>query len=105
MRRRRPEDLKGEVRQWAATIGVVPKRVQIQKMTRKWASCSTSGRIYLSRDLLRESRVFREIVIVHELLHLSVPNHGKLFKSLMSAYLPDWEVRARGRVARMCGYE
>ena len=104
MRRRRPEDLKGEVRRWAATIGVVPKRVQIQKMTRKWASCSTSGRIYLSRDLLRESRAFREIVIVHELLHLSVPNHGKLFKSLMNAYLPDWEARASGRLARMCGY-
>jgi hypothetical protein len=103
--RRRPEDLKSEVRQWAAKIGVVPQRVQIQRMTKKWASCSTSGRIYLNRDLLRESRAFREIVIVHELLHLSVPNHGKLFKSLMNAYLPDWEVRARGRAARMCGYK
>jgi len=105
MRRRRPEDLKSEVRRWAAKIGVVPKRVQIQRMTRKWASCSTSGRIYLSRDLLRESRAFREIVIVHELLHLSVPNHGKLYKSLMNAYLPNWEARAKGRVARMCGYK
>ena len=74
-------------------------------MTRKWASCSTSGRIYLSKDLLRESRAFREIVIAHELLHLYIPNHGKLFKSLMNAYLPNWEVRTRGRVARMCGYK
>jgi predicted metal-dependent hydrolase len=105
MKRRRPEDLKGEVRRWAARIGVVPKRVQIQRMTRKWASCSTSGQIYLSRDLLRENRAFREIVIVHELLHLSVPNHGKLFKSLMNSYLPDWEEKARGRTARMCGYK
>jgi hypothetical protein len=38
---------------------------------------------------------FRELVIVHELLHLLVPNHGKLFKSLMSAYLPGWEKRCR----------
>jgi predicted metal-dependent hydrolase len=33
------------------------------------------------------------VVIVHELLHLLVPNHGKLFKSLMNAYLPDWHRR------------
>ncbi len=27
------------------------------------------------------------------LVHLLVPNHGKLFKGYMSAYLPDWEER------------
>jgi hypothetical protein len=40
--------------------------------------------------------VFREVVIVHELLHLLVPNHGKLFKSLLNAYLPGWEKAAQG---------
>jgi predicted metal-dependent hydrolase len=30
-------------------------------------------------------------VIVHELLHLKVRNHGKLFKSLLRAYLPNYE--------------
>jgi len=34
---------------------------------------------------------FREYVIVHELLHLKVPNHGKLFKTLLRAYIPDYE--------------
>jgi predicted metal-dependent hydrolase len=32
-----------------------------------------------------------EYVIVHELLHLNVPNHGKLWKSLMRAYLGIYE--------------
>jgi len=36
-------------------------------------------------------REFCDYVIVHELLHMKVPNHGKLFKSLMFAFLPDWE--------------
>ena len=26
-----------------------------------------------------------------ELLHLRVPNHGKLFKALMNAHVPDWK--------------
>lgn len=99
------ESLKNAVRRWALKIGVEPKRVQVQAMTTKWASCSTAGRICFSNDLLREGTTFREVVIVHELLHLRVPNHGKLFKSLMSAYLPDWEGVARGRAARMCGYK
>ncbi|MBI3985427.1 MAG: M48 family metallopeptidase [Lentisphaerae bacterium] len=45
------------------------------------------GRISFSADVLAQPRRFREFVIVHELLHLKVPNHGKLFKSLLKAYL------------------
>lgn len=78
-----------EVQAWAQKIGVQPKRIQIQRMTRKWASWSSSGRICFSDDLLSEPESFREVVIVHELLHCIVPNHGKLFKSLMKAYLPN----------------
>jgi predicted metal-dependent hydrolase len=105
--RKAKEDAKArmreEIRQWAEKIGVRPKRVQIQRMTRKWASCSETGRICFSTDLLEEAPEFREVVIVHELLHLQVPNHGKLFKSLMNAYLPGWEARVQGRAHILCG--
>jgi predicted metal-dependent hydrolase len=42
---------------------------------------------------------------VHELLHLQVPNHGKLFKSRLSALVSGWEqyeqsgARSRGEAA------
>jgi len=36
-------------------------------------------------------RTLGNYVIVHELLHFSVPNHGKLWKALMRAHLGDWE--------------
>ncbi|MCK1665232.1 M48 family metallopeptidase [Bradyrhizobium sp. 153] len=36
-------------------------------------------------------RSFTDFVIVHELLHCSVPNHGKLRKSRMLAHLGDHE--------------
>ena len=32
-----------------------------------------------------------DYVIVHELLHFSVPNHGKLWKALMRVHLGDYE--------------
>lgn len=75
---------------WAATVRVSPKQVRLQKMTRKWASCSTDGRVTFSEELLRQPLPFQDYVVVHELLHLKVPNHGKLFKSLLSAYVPEW---------------
>jgi predicted metal-dependent hydrolase len=93
--------MREQIRHWAQRIGVKPTRVQIQRMTTKWASCSTGGRLSFSTDLLDQPQAFREVVIVHELLHLVVPNHGKLFKSLMKAYVPDWEQRAADQL-RTC---
>jgi predicted metal-dependent hydrolase len=99
------EHLKAEAHAWASTIGVRPRRIQVQAMRKKWASCSTSGTVTFSRDLLRESGAFRNFVIVHEILHLQVPNHGRLFRSLMRAYVPDWEQVAGSRVYRSCGFQ
>lgn len=47
-------------------------------MTTKWGSCSTAGRASFDLDLLAQPYDFRKEVIVHELLHMKVPNHGKL---------------------------
>ncbi len=81
------EVFKAEVRAWSRRMDVEPKEVHIRPMKRKWASCSSNGRLTFSTDLLGEPAAFRAEVIVHELLHLKVPNHGKIFRSLLRAYL------------------
>lgn len=86
---------KEAVRDWAETLNTRPSQIRVQRMKRKWASCSSKRAVTFSEDLLRQCRDFQEYVIVHELLHLRVQNHGKLFRSLMSLYLPDWEERAK----------
>jgi predicted metal-dependent hydrolase len=50
-----------------------------------------SGRLTFNTELLDMEVRLKNYVIIHELLHIKVPNHGKLFKSLMFAFLPDWE--------------
>jgi len=82
---------KAQVASWAKRIRVKPRQLRLQKMRRKWASCSTRGTVSFSADVLAQPSSFREYVIVHELLHLKVPNHGKLFKTLLRAYLPSYE--------------
>lgn len=94
---------KGEVRRWAAKIGVRPRRVELRHMTSKWASCSAAGRICFSRDLLAATSDFRAWVIVHELLHLRVPNHGRLFRRLLAAYVPMSESRLKSPPCQALG--
>ena len=83
-----PRDVfKAEVEVWAKRLRVHPKEIHIRPMRRKWGSCSTTGRVTFDTELLRQPAEFRRRVIVEELLHLRVPSHGKLFKSLLWAYL------------------
>jgi len=81
---------------WAKRLKVKPTRVRLQRMTSKWASCSTAGWVSFANDLFNEPKAFQDYVIVHELLHLRLPNHGKLFKSLLAIYLPGSRRFANG---------
>jgi predicted metal-dependent hydrolase len=81
------EVLKAEIAVWAQTMKVEPREVHVRPMHRKWGSCSAAGRVSFSLDLLGEPYKARKEIIVHELLHLKVPNHGKLFKALLKAYM------------------
>ncbi len=78
-----------EVEAWARRMAVRPKSVQLRPMSRKWGSCSTAGRVTFDTSLLHQHAEFRKRVIVEELLHLRVPNHGKLFKALLQALLDE----------------
>ncbi len=87
-----PADLfRAEVRAWSQRIGVEPREVHIRPMKRKWASCSARGRLTFDADLLRQPAVKRREVIIHELLHLKIPNHGSLFRALFKTFMNHWE--------------
>lgn len=87
------DDLRWAVRHWATRIGVKLGQIHLRPMRTKWASISLAGRLTLNTELLDLPMTLGEYVIVHELVHLLAPNHGKVFKSFMAAYLPDWEER------------
>lgn len=99
------EEFRARVLEWARTLNVNASAIYIRPMSRKWASCSTAGTLSFNDELLGIERDLGDYVIVHELLHFSVPNHGKLWKSLMRAHLGDYErleerLRAKARTSR-----
>jgi len=85
---------KQRVREWAEKLDVDIAWLGVRPMRNKWASCSTNGHLNFSDELLPLESEIWDYVIVHELLHISVPNHGKLWKTLMRAHLGEWEKTA-----------
>lgn len=84
-------EFKQRVHHWAEKLDVKVAWLGIRPMRNKWASCSTNGHLNFNDGLLDFDQDLWDYVIVHELLHFSVPNHGKLWKSLMRAHLGDYE--------------
>lgn len=76
---------------WAEKINVSVQGITVRAMRTKWASCSAAGRLTFDETLLRLDEHLQDYVIVHELLHFNVPNHGRLWKMLMRAHLGAYE--------------
>ena len=87
--------------EWQRRLGVRATGYFLQRMKTKWGSCNhRAGHIRLNTKLVKKPKDLLEYVIVHELLHLRVPNHGKLWKSLMRGYLGEWEeIREQSKTA------
>lgn len=88
------EEVRWAVRQWAVRIGVKAPQVRFQSMKTKWGTIA-GGYLTLEAELLALPKDLGEFVIVHELLHQLAPNHGKVFKLFLDAYLPGWEEKER----------
>jgi predicted metal-dependent hydrolase len=84
-------EFKACVHEYAEKMNIKVNSLAVRPMANKWASCSTDGNLNFNTELLDLDKKIGRYVIVHELLHFNVPNHGKLWKSLMTAYLGDYQ--------------
>ncbi len=82
-------------REWAGRMGLNPKRITLRTMSRKWGSCSSRDNITFNSALRYLPRHLVEYVIVHELVHLLIFNHGPEFRQMMTDFLPGWEEAER----------
>lgn len=84
-------EFKIAVKVWADKLNVKANTIALRPMKNKWASCSTKGNLNFNDELLQLEEQIGNYVIVHELLHIRYPNHGRVWKSLMTVYLGDYE--------------
>jgi len=79
-------EFKGWVREMAREIGVKVKEIHLRRLKRKIASCSSKGRLTFDQGILGREPGERKKIVVHELLHLRYPRHGRMFKLMMGIY-------------------
>jgi len=79
------------VAKWEKRLGVSVERAFIQKMKTKWGSSNPRARnIRLNLELVKKPPQCLDYVILHEILHFLVPDHGENFVALMDHHLPQW---------------
>lgn len=76
---------------WEAITGLYCDSWQSKYMTTKWGTCNTSTRkIWLNLQLAKKPIECLEYVILHELAHLKVKNHGEDFVAILDLHMPYW---------------
>lgn len=65
--------------------------LSIRTMSKRWGSCTPTGKIILNTELIKAPKGCIEYVIIHELCHLVHHNHTKEFLSLLRRMSPDWQ--------------
>ena len=73
----------------AASLGYSFHKVTIKNNKSNWGSCSNRKNINLNLHLMRLNDRLIDYIIVHELVHTAIPNHGPDFKATMRKHFHD----------------
>ena len=74
----------------SSMTGLSPAGVTVRKMTRRWGTCyHREGTVHLSLALAEYPPECLSYVLLHELLHLRYPDHGREFHAALDRYMPD----------------
>jgi len=88
--------LETHVERWRQIMGEAPVTWKIRNMKTQWGNCRARTRqLTFNLQLALVPDELRDYIIVHELSHLQVQNHGPLFKARESQFMPDWPQRRK----------
>jgi len=84
------------IQKWEKVLDKSIKRVSIKKMKTRWGSCNTQkAYINLNLNLIHKSIDVIDYVILHEMAHLTHPNHSKEFHGYVAKFMADWKDREK----------
>ena len=78
---------------WSEKMGLRPAGVKITAARTRYGSCSGRNSLCFSCFLANAPEAAVDLVVVHELCHIRVKNHGPAFYALLEQTLPDWRAR------------
>lgn len=82
------------VPKWEAITELYCDSYRTKYMLTRWGTCNPKAkRIWINLQMVEKPLECLEYVILHELMHLEVSNHGKDFTAHLEKYMPDWKGR------------
>jgi predicted metal-dependent hydrolase len=78
---------------YASEYGFSPEKIRISSARTRWGSCSTKKTLSFTWRLVMAPADVIDYVVVHELAHLTHPNHSPAFWQSVEAILPDYRKR------------
>ncbi len=81
------------VKYYAEKMGVRPTAVKITSDVTQWGSCSGKNSICFSYRIVLLPEKAADYIVVHELAHIRVKNHGPGFYAEVARYMPDYKER------------
>ena len=95
-RGRADERLRSSVQRWWSRLGNGGEpKILISDQRLRWGSCAPDGTLRFNWRVMMLEPSLVEYVVVHELVHMSINNHGADFWRLLAGALPDMEHRRR----------
>ncbi|MBI5849723.1 MAG: M48 family metallopeptidase [Planctomycetes bacterium] len=89
------------IARWEPTLAVKVRGLFVQQMKTRWGSCNAGAHtIRLNTELAKKPPECLEYIVVHEMLHLIEPTHGRRFVAMLDRVLPQWE-RTRDLLNRL----
>ena len=79
----------------ADRIGASPAAVDVRELGYRWGSCGPRGNLNFHWRVVCLPPRIVEYVVVHELVHLVEPHHGKEFWRRVERVIPDYATRKR----------
>ena len=87
------KEIRGRCMWFSMKTGHVPVSIRITDARQRWGSCTHRGGLNFSWRLVQAPPEIVDYVVVHELVHISQPDHSKKFWNKVKEVLPDFERR------------
>jgi predicted metal-dependent hydrolase len=89
------KEIKARCMWFSMKTGHVPTSIRITDARQRWGSCTHKGGLNFSWRLIQAPPDIVDYVVVHELVHISQPDHSKKFWNKVKEILPDYVHRRK----------
>jgi predicted metal-dependent hydrolase len=91
LRRQARQDIEACLKRCLPRVGRRPGRVYVMGQRTKWGNCSALGNLSFNWRLVMAPPFVLEYVVVHEAMHLAIPDHSQEFWLTVRSHCPATE--------------